>query len=250
MSDKTVVVFVHGFMGSSKQFDELSAQLADSGLELLRHVLPGHERDAAYFIDSDAEQWQKSTNELIDSLRSQYDKIVLVGHSMGGLLAVRAAVACPDKICGIIGIGFPIKVLLRPIWLKHNMLAAKPYREGEDPRIGAARKLCGVKMNGRGDYFKTFPHSMQFLRIAKLTRRELPRLQVPLSVINFENDEIVSRGAKRFIENALPTSSILMLKNSYHFLFAADELKLMADEIKKAAALAVSDCQNKEGSLA
>ncbi len=235
MSGKTAVVFIHGFMGCSKQFDDIAKALEGGSFDMFRHVLPGHERDAAYFISSNADQWQKSTDGFIDTLRKEYDKIVLVGHSMGGLIAARAAISNPDKICKVVAIGFPIKVTLRPIWVKNNMLASKPFRQGEDERISAARKMSGVKMSNRGDFVKSFPRSSQFLRVARMTRRELSQLKVPLTVINFTNDEIVSGGAKRFVENALPNANILMLEGSYHFLFTKDEVEIMADEIKKAA---------------
>lgn len=234
MKSKTAVIFIHGFMGCSRQFDEIIESLEGCDARLLRHILPGHEKDTADFIKSNCGQWQQSANDYIDSLRLDYDRLVLVGHSMGGLIAVRAAISNPEKISGIIAIGLPIKVTVRSAWIKNNMLASKPQRENEDKRVTAARQMAGVKMTGTGDYIRAFPRSAQFLRVARLTRRELSKLAVPLTVINFKNDEIVAFGAKRFVEKALPAAKILMLDGSYHFLFTKDEVEIMAEEIKNA----------------
>ena len=95
--------------------------------------------------------------------------------------------------------------------------------------------MSGVRMTRRGDYVRTLPRSAQFLRVARLTRRELSQLRAPLTVINFKNDEIVSLGTKRFVEKCLPSAKILMLEGSHHFFFTDDEVGLMADEIKTMA---------------
>ncbi|NLV85645.1 MAG: alpha/beta hydrolase, partial [Clostridiales bacterium] len=235
MENKTAIILIHGYMGSPRQFDGIRKELGDFEGDIYCLTLPGHEKDASEFIKTDRFQWQQYTEDFIDGLRGEYERLILVGHSMGGLIAVQAAINKAEKIVGVIAIGFPIKVTVRRAWIKNGLLASRPCRENESELVKAARSMSGVKMSRPTDYVRTLPCSSQFLRLARLSRKELSRLSVPLTVINFENDEIVSKGTKLFVEKSLPSAKILMLHGSYHFLFTADEVGLMANEIKAMA---------------
>ncbi|NLW65801.1 MAG: alpha/beta fold hydrolase [Clostridiales bacterium] len=230
--EKTAILFVHGFMGCKRQFLSLQNALEDCGADMILHVLPGHDSTLEEFRTTDAGIWQQSVNDAVHNLAKEYDRILLVGHSMGGLLAIRAAIAEPDKVCGVAAIGFPIKIRLRHQWLALNIDASHPAKEGEDPRITAARTMSGVKIESAGQYFSTFPQNMQFLKMTRLARREIHLLKAPLTVLNFEKDEIVAPSVPDFVHSQLPDARVIMMPNSFHFLFTDDELQLMASEIR------------------
>ena len=231
--EKIAVIFVHGFMGCHRQFEALADFVDDGEIEMVFHVLPGHESTLAEFKKTNAKIWQESVNELVGSMAEQYDRILLVGHSMGGLLAVRAAIAKPDNVCGVVCIGFPIKINIGKQWLDLNTAASKPQVDGEDPRVTAARTMAGVTINSTGQYFSTLPQNIQFLKTTRLARHDLHMLKAPLTVINFEKDEIVAKSVPEFVKSQKSDAKIVMLPDSYHFLFAETELVTMADEIQK-----------------
>lgn len=233
--ERTAVVFVHGFMGKPDQFDSIKERLGGIAAELFCPVLVGHEGSLEAFLETDGDDWQKGFADFMEVIRRDFDKIILVGHSMGGLIAAREAVRNPEKIGEVIAIGFPIKVTLRPIWLRMMTLASKPAKVGEDPRVTVARSMGGVRITSAGEYFSTLPNNIQFLKVARDTRKKLPQLKVPLTVLNFKKDEIVGGGAKAFVMKALPDTRFYMLDNSYHFLFTPEETDLMASLIRKAA---------------
>ncbi|NCC67577.1 MAG: alpha/beta fold hydrolase [Clostridia bacterium] len=231
--EKTAVIFVHGFMGCHRQFEALADFLDDGETEMVFHVLPGHESTLAEFKKTNAKIWQDSVNELVGSMAKQYDRILLVGHSMGGLLAVRASIARPEKVCGVVCIGFPIKINVGKDWLDLNTAASKPHIDGEDPRVTAARTMAGVTITSTGQYLSTLPQNIQFLKTTRLARRDLHMLKAPLTVINFEKDEIVAKSVPEFVKRQKSDTQIIMLPDSYHFLFTEAELVTMADEIRK-----------------
>lgn len=230
--EKTAIVFIHGFMGCHRQFDALAGLLEDCEADMVFHVLSGHESSLEDFKKSSAVSWQDSVNELVEGLSGSYDRLLLVGHSMGGLLAVRAAVAHPEKVIGVAAIGFPIKISVGPKWLKLNMAAANPPVEGEDPRITAARDMAGVEILSVGQYLTTLPQSLQFIKTTRLARRDIAGLKSPLKIINFQRDEIVAKSVPDFVKSKLPKADIVMLPESYHFYFTPEELSAMAEEIR------------------
>lgn len=233
--ERTAVVFIHGFMGRAKQFDSIKERLSGCGAELFFPVLAGHEASLEEFLQTNGDAWQKSISNLVDELRKDYDRIILVGHSMGGNIAIREAVRNPEKISRVIAIGFPIKVSVGPQWLKLNMLASRPYREGEDARVTVARAMGGVKIESVGDYLRTLPNNIEFLKLTKNARKMLPQLSAPLTVLNFKKDEIVSKGVRELVMKTLPDTEFYLLENSYHFLFTPEETDLMASVIRREA---------------
>lgn len=229
---KTAILFIHGFIGASRQFKSLVGQLADCGADLHLHVLPGHEASLAEFRKTNAAAWQGSVIERIEQLENTYDKIVLVGHSMGGLLSVCAAAERPEKIAGVMAIGFPIKISPGRGWIKLSMDAAGPEKEGEDPRVTAARAMAGVEIKSVGEYLTTLPQNLEFLKTVRVAQRAISRLRVPLTVINFEKDEIVSLKSAAFVRARFPEAEVFVLKDSYHFLFDPEEEEFITGKIR------------------
>ncbi len=233
MNDKkTAVLFIHGFLGSARFFDQIKTELADADAGLASISLAGHDASYEDFCQSGWRDWQESANMKLRELSDTYDRVLLVGHSMGGLIAVRAAVAMPEKVAGVVGIGFPIKISLGPRWIKLNIAATQPKVPGEDPRVTSAREFAGVPIRSVEEYFKTLPQNIGFLKTAGAARREISQLRAPLTVINFERDEIVAPSVPRFVKDRLPGAEIVLLPKSYHFLFAEDERKRMVEIIR------------------
>lgn len=230
---KTAILFIHGFMSSREFFESIEKDLEGCGADMYRPSLAGHDGSLEDFCRSDWRRWQNSANGVLRRLAESYDRILIVGHSMGGLIAQRAAIAEPKNVIGVIGIGFPIKISLGPRWIKLNVAASRPKTPGEDPRITAAREMAGVPITTVGQYLQTFPQNMSFLMAAAQSRRELSQLKAPLTVINFEKDEIVAPSVPDFVKSRLPDAEIVMLPNSYHFLFEKDEQDRMVDIIKR-----------------
>lgn len=229
---KKVILFIHGFMGSPKQFDRLTKQLADCGADMLCLTLPGHGAGVEEFIKSGAEDWQEAVNEAIDRLRRDYDCIYLVGHSMGGLLAVLSAIKCSDKLCKVAALGFPIRVRVTYSWLSNAIRASRPPNEGEPVAVSAARELSGVNIPGVGAYLRTLPSAAAFFGVVKKCGRELSKLKTPLIIINSQLDEIVSPTSQSFVEKRLPNAEFLMLPASGHFWFTPEDEEFILNRLK------------------
>lgn len=230
---KSVILFVHGFMGSKRQFYGLREALSGCGVDMLIHVLPGHEASLEEFLGTDAQIWQQSVDEAVIRLSDEYEKILLVGHSMGGLLSVNAAISEPEKVSGIVAIAFPIKIALKPQWVINNLKATRPAKEGEDPRVTAARTMSGVTLENPARYLASVKQSLEFAKVRRASIKSIDSLKTPLTVINFRGDEIVSRRAAGFVKAKLPGARVISLNESYHFLFSDKDIERIAEEIKR-----------------
>ncbi len=95
------LVLVHGFTGSRLDFEPRLAELARAGRTLLPelrgHGDSGHARDeAGYALDALADD----LIGFLDALR--IERCDLLGHSMGGMVALRAVLARPERFASLV----------------------------------------------------------------------------------------------------------------------------------------------------
>ncbi len=98
------LIFLGGFMsdmGSTKA-TALESFADDKGLPYLRFDYSGHGASQGRFEDGTIGAWLSDTLTMVDQ-KSDGPQI-LIGSSMGGWIALLAALARPKRICGIVGI--------------------------------------------------------------------------------------------------------------------------------------------------
>ena len=111
-SDKGIVIFIHGFLGSPRQFDVLARAVHKQGCSVAVLLLPGHGGTAKEFSYGTREIWQDYVDSEVERFSQDYKKIWFAAHSMGGLLAINAAVKYSEFVRGIIPIASPFKLTL------------------------------------------------------------------------------------------------------------------------------------------
>ncbi len=98
------VVFLGGYFsdmtGTKAQF--LAAQCAAAGRAFLRFDYSGHGQSAGRFREGTIGDWYDDTLALFDHCTSGAQ--ILVGSSMGGWLALKLALARPQRVRAVIGI--------------------------------------------------------------------------------------------------------------------------------------------------
>lgn len=91
----TTFVFVHGAWHGSWQWHQLEAKLQDIGFKTVSINLPGHGIEKTPPPDVTLDLY---TQVLMDTLESIKGKVILVGHSLGGIVISEVAEAKPNKI--------------------------------------------------------------------------------------------------------------------------------------------------------
>lgn len=88
-------VIMHGFLGMSDNWKTLGTQFAESGYEVHMLDLRNHGRS----IQSAAFNYQLMVNDVVTYCREKnLTSIILLGHSMGGKVAMFTAVEFPDLV--------------------------------------------------------------------------------------------------------------------------------------------------------
>lgn len=98
------IVFLTGFrsdmMGTKAEF--LASSCAARGQACLRFDYRGHGQSGGSFEDGTIGLWLSDALAVIDTLTA--GPVVLVGSSMGGWIALLAALARKERVCGLIGL--------------------------------------------------------------------------------------------------------------------------------------------------
>lgn len=93
-----VVVFLHGFLGSAAIWAPVIADLSRS-YRVIAIDLPGHGKSPCFGYAHSMELMAKCVKAVMDSLKLK--KYVIVGHSMGGYVALAFADIFPDNLRGL-----------------------------------------------------------------------------------------------------------------------------------------------------
>lgn len=98
------VVFLPGYRSdmTGDKATALAAFCAERNQAMLRFDYSGHGASGGRFEDGTIGLWTRDALALIDHLTQ--GKLVLVGSSMGGWIALLVALARPDRVAGLIGI--------------------------------------------------------------------------------------------------------------------------------------------------
>ncbi len=93
------IVLLHGFMESLDIWDEFSDELAND-FRVISIDLPGHGKSGVIEQVHSMELMADVVREVIEYLR--LDKVVLVGHSMGGYVALEFLNSYPSFLAGLV----------------------------------------------------------------------------------------------------------------------------------------------------
>ncbi|MEA2738461.1 MAG: hypothetical protein QOH05_1768 [Acetobacteraceae bacterium] len=110
------VVFLPGFRSdmTGDKATALAAFCAERGIGMLRFDYSGHGASSGDFLDGTIGAWAADALAAIDALTA--GPLVLVGSSMGGWIALLAAIARPDRIAALVGIAAAPDFTQRLMW--------------------------------------------------------------------------------------------------------------------------------------
>src|SRR5690348_4593855 len=104
-------LIVHGFSGSLATVNGLAPHLAARGIPYELPVLRGHGTTPAALRDVTWHDWYADGERALDRLLGRCDRAVVVGLSMGGLVALHLVVQRPERLAGVVAVA----PALRPV---------------------------------------------------------------------------------------------------------------------------------------
>lgn len=108
---KISVLLIHGIFSSPLYFRSMAQSFHDQGYNVVTILLPGHwEKDFRSMNKTTIESWTKEARVGLSLALELGDKVIVAGHSLGGLLGVQLALQKPDQIAGLVLTAPAVKV--------------------------------------------------------------------------------------------------------------------------------------------
>lgn len=92
---RNVALLVHGFPGTAAELRRVGTIIHDAGWSVRGMLLPGFGPEIEHLGDQTAEGWLRAVLAELNALRDEYDRVLLVGNSMGAALALQGAARVP-----------------------------------------------------------------------------------------------------------------------------------------------------------
>ena len=240
---KNIVIFIHGFMSSPRVFDYLAALVKECGYDIDFVTLAGHDDTIYKFFKTPSKRWSSDVDEYLDKMRLEYDNIVLITHSMGGLISINHLVENSEKIRHVIALALPVNIMPRFRLIK-SCLIYTFTSSSSDKYVAAMRKQAGIQKITFYNSPLLIPKTIAFFRLSNLTKLKISKLAVPITVINSSDDEMVSSRSLWHIKRIKENLNLIELKHSGHFWFEETE-----QEIVKNVVLSVLRDYNRQGGV-
>lgn len=224
----TAILMIHGIMGTPRHFDML-LPLIPEDWSVYNVLLPGHGGTTLDFGRSSMKAWRGEAMSLFAELCGKYRRIVLVGHSMGTLFAIRMALERPEKVPFLLLLASPMAVGLKPIMVE-NALRVGFNRVREDrPRQTATRDACSVGTTLRlWQYLSWVPRFLELFREIWVVRKLLPGLEVPCHAVQSADDEMVSPRAVKILSDSGRVQLTVLPHSGHYYYPETDRARILS----------------------
>lgn len=190
----TGVVVTHGFTGNPRATRPLAERLHGLGYTVDVVRLPGHGSTVRDMARTRYADWRGAVDAALDRTAAQTDRVVLMGHSMGGTISLDVASSRVADVDAVVAIN---PIVLNPTELLARMAPALQYVLPMVPRDAAGLPTDDV---ARPDVAEG-AYGWVPARAAQSLMRELPRIRSqlldlvqPLLLVSSPQDHTVAPG--------------------------------------------------------
>lgn len=211
------VLLLHGFTSSLATVDRLVAPLEVQSIPYALPTLRGHGTRSEDLRGVTWHGWYEDGERALDALLERCARVVVMGLSMGGLVALHLAVLRPERLAGV--------ALVAPA-LRLNIVgtALIPLlaRTGRHAAVDPRRAFADASLAADSTNYLNAPiaavHSL--MQFGKLVERELSRVRVPLLTLYPPHDRVVRPESARIIHERSGTPAaqkrLLAFEHSGH----------------------------------
>jgi carboxylesterase len=215
---------VHGFASSPAEVRWLAEHLADAGFTVYAPRLPGHGSHPRDLGRVRRHDWLLALHDAYTLLANQCEQIVLIGHSLGGLLALRLSLDVPAA--GVAVLGSPVQFAPGLIHYSRWLKLVLPYTDQTDrgplgDRVRAEQTRRGEPALGRVRYDRWASAGVaELYALSREVDRRLPDVRAPLLLIYSNADETAPpvNGIRIRARAASADKTLTVLKRSGHNL--------------------------------
>lgn len=218
-NNKVGVLLFHGFTATTVEVRPLAEYLHKSGISATGPLLPGHGTIPEDAITVHRKDWIETAENVFKSLTKRYQKIVIGGTSMGGLLALHLAENY-NNISGVVL--FAPAMHIKGQW-RAQFIA--PFVKIV-PKYYLSDSLTKAdELPWQGYNVLPVPAVAQFYHLQKQIRRHLAKVSQPTLIFQGKKDRTINpEGASTLYEKITSfDKKLIWLENSGHTILLGEE---------------------------
>lgn len=224
------VLLIHGILSTPRHYDWLIPSISDD-IEVHNILLKGHGGAVADFSKATMQQWQAQISEAVKSLEKPGRKIILIGHSLGALLALHAAQSS-KSICGLMLLNPPLKPWVRLSMVWRSLRFAFGRIRTDDPGDISCYQDLGVTLEPQlWKYLGWIPNFVSLLILAGKCRKIPEKLSIPCFAYLGHKDELVHISSKKWLHNC-KNITLRSFPDGTHFGYSEQEKLLIETDFE------------------
>ena len=221
-------LMLHGWGASAESMRFLANGIAAQGFAVFAPTLPGHGTSPEEMLTTGPLDWINAAREALRLLSNHFDKVYVLGVSMGGALSLQIAALDPAAISALITANTPV-FLDRP----EIALDLMSGPQNEMMPSWTAPQFMGPSVSEITYSTRSRKSALDLLTMTALAWEVLPRVKAPLLVLQSVHDPIAPKlNADEIIARVGSSSkAVAWLHHSFH----AVQLDTDRDEVVRLA---------------
>ena len=218
------VLALHGFTGSPFEVRALSELLYAHGFGIHAPALAGHATDVSDLEGTTVEDYLAEAERAYDEASERFERVYVVGLSMGGTLGLHIATRKP--VAGLVTISTP--VFLYPI-----VNASVPVIEQWIPDLRAPANFAAWQGNVVGYKSTSIGAVRVLVDVLDRVRGRLEDIRAPLLVLHSARDYTVPVSSAKTIHETAASSvkRLQVLEEGSHLLTVEPNLSLIGSTV-------------------
>jgi carboxylesterase len=184
------VLILHGFASSLDSVRAVESALLPLGYSIHMPILRGHGAQSPEALRGTTwNDWLADAEASLDASLAEAKRIIVIGHSMGGLLALNLAADHPEKLDSIVLVAAALQLASplasgRPL---HFLLPVirRLFTRWDLPPEYTDKSLAQFDTNYR---WAPMDAIISFLELSRLTQQRLPEVRVPAHILQSHKD--------------------------------------------------------------
>lgn len=216
MGEGTPIVILHGLMGGLSNFDGVADYFSQKGYKIVIPELPIYTQN---ILKTNVKAFAKYVKDFITF--KGYERVILLGNSLGGHIALYHAKMYPEKMLGLVitgssGLYESAMGDSYPRRGDYDYIQKKAEAVFYDPKIATKEIVDEVyaMANDRIKLIKTLTIAKSAIR--HNMAKDLPKMHIPTCIIWGKNDSVTPPEVALEFEKLLPNSTLYWIDKCGH----------------------------------
>lgn len=232
----TACLLIHGFGCGPIQMRELGENLCRWGFTARGILLPGHCKDMGGFSSAPHHEWIAKVESEYYQLKRAHRKVIVIGFSLGALLALQLAINDPPE--KLILMGTPLYIIRRYLPIPFVIRICKKFLK----QVKTRKRRCYMESEAYTGYLHqpadthfSIPALYGLTEVITAVVPGLTEVRSPALVIHSKKDQLAAPAGARRVMKCLGSGDkrLVWLERSHHLMMYDKEKDMVFRTIQE-----------------